>query len=108
MKNEKKRIIAYWILHRLPAAQDVRGTSSTPASVSAPPLAPVKPSTKKKIASRSEAVSSIQIGAVEGEAERERLVGTAVVGEVVGSGGVVLTALPPSVPPQLQLVRLYL
>jgi len=102
----------YWVLRRRPAAPDVRGTSSTPASGSAPLLARVKQSTstptmmKGKAASRSEVVLSTRIGVVEGEAERGRSVETGVGEEVVEPGDEVPTASLPSVPLQLQLVRL--
>lgn len=97
---------------------DVRGTSSTPISESAPRLVQVKLSTSSlssstamlmmRIASRAEVVLSIQIGVAEGEAERVRSVETEVVEEAVGSVDEVPTASLPSVPPQLQLVQLCL
>ena len=61
-----------------------------------------------RIASRSGVVLSIPIGAVGGQAGQARSVETVVAGEVVGSVDGVPTASLPSVPPQLQLVRLCL
>ena len=73
-EKRRKRIIVCWILRKRPVVQDVRGTSSTPTSVSALPLAPVKPSTLTltmlmNVVSSSEVVLSIRIDVVEGEAE---------------------------------------
>ena len=56
----------------------------------------------------SEAVMSIRIDVVEEQVERGRLVETEAVEEVVGLVDVTPTAWPPSVQPQLQLVRLCL
>ena len=109
IKRKTKRIIACWGPHRRRTAPDVQGTSSTPISGSARPLVLVKLSTMMTgVASRSGIVMPIRIDVVEGEVERARSVGTAVVGEAAGSVDAVPTALPPSVPPQLQLARLCL
>jgi len=63
---------------------------------------------KEKIASHSEVVLSIRIGVVEGEAERARSVEIEVAEEAVGLVDEDPNASLPSVPPQLQLVRLCL
>ena len=108
-KKAKKKIIACWGFHRRRTAPDVQGTSSTPTSGSAPPLVPVKRSMMMtEVASRSGAVTPIQIDVVEGEVGRGRSAGTEVEGEVAGPVGAVPSASLPFAPPQLQLARLYL